>query len=34
MDTFPAPARPEMAHALGIGTTTFEQWAHGEARAD
>jgi len=29
MDTYPAPARPEMAHALGIGTTTFERWAHG-----
>jgi uncharacterized protein YbjT (DUF2867 family) len=28
MDTYPAPARPEMAHALGIETTSFEQWAH------
>jgi hypothetical protein len=29
MDTYPAPARPELAHALGIRTTTFEQWALG-----
>ncbi|MEU2332124.1 hypothetical protein ABZ608_00705 [Streptomyces sp. NPDC013172] len=27
MDAYPAPARPEIAHALGIETTTFEQWA-------
>ncbi|GAA2301459.1 NmrA family NAD(P)-binding protein [Streptomyces violaceusniger] len=34
MDTYPAPARPAMAHALGIETTTFEQWAHGVARSE
>ncbi|WP_433175889.1 NmrA family NAD(P)-binding protein [Actinoallomurus sp. CA-150999] len=34
MDTYPAPARPEMAHALGIETTTFEQWAHEAARSE
>jgi uncharacterized protein YbjT (DUF2867 family) len=34
MDTYPAPARPEMAHTLGIRTTTFEQWAHGSGRPE
>ncbi|MFC9222392.1 NmrA family NAD(P)-binding protein [Streptomyces hygroscopicus] len=34
MDTYPAPARPEMAHALGIETTTFEQWVQGAAQAE
>ncbi|MFJ9775436.1 NmrA family NAD(P)-binding protein [Kitasatospora sp. NPDC101157] len=34
MDTYPAPALPEMAHALGIETTTFEQWAQGAAQAE
>lgn len=33
MDTYPAPARPAMAHALGIETTTFQQWAHETARS-
>lgn len=32
MDTYPAPARPEMARALGIETTSFEQWARETAR--
>ncbi|MER7282086.1 NmrA family NAD(P)-binding protein [Dactylosporangium sp. NPDC000244] len=27
MDTYPAPARPAMAAAFGIATTTFERWA-------
>jgi uncharacterized protein YbjT (DUF2867 family) len=33
MDTYLAPARPDMAHALGVRTTTFAQWAQGLAQS-
>ena len=34
VDAYPAPARPEMAHELGIETTTFSQWIHRRGASD